>query len=510
MSTASPLTKDELDSLIALLPFATEQELQEIQELLSTTDSADLSSMPMKPHPRQADFLKLTCEEALYGGAAGSGKSEALLMWLAEGIHLPTYSAIIFRRTFKQLYKSNDSLVAKSHRLFLPLGGVWNGSNFQWRFPSGAMIEFGGLDHLNSIYNYQGPSFHRIAFDELTQFLEDQYLYLFSRIRAVVGFPLGMGVRASANPGGEGHLWVKERFITDDAMNLLTGLETEQRTPDGLVCWKTPDRAFVPARLADNPSIQFAEYVKKLSHLNPVERERLLNGDWRILESGLIRQAWMRYFTMRGEILELRDDQGKTVAACDQRECTRFITIDPAGTSEDRSREARGRAHSWSVAGVWDQLPPNFGLTLVLRDVWRERVDFPGLLRGVRTLKERWNPSMIHIENEKLGEATVSMLRGEMPIRTIATGGKDKVTRAAAFLNMLSKGQVFLPSGLCEWRNALEAEWLSWRGLDTDVADQVDIGSYAGILAKSRESSTVALDFDAFGGTEQFAHGAGW
>lgn len=458
----------------------------------------------MTPLPRQQEFLNLECEEALYGGAAGGGKSEALLMWLAEGIHLPTYSGIIFRRTFAQLSKSNDSLIAKSQRLYRPLGGVWNATAKQWRFPAGAIIEMGALEHLDSIYNYQGPAFHRVTFDELTQFLEEQYLYLFSRLRAVVDFPLRLGVRASANPGGIGHNWVKQRFVPAAAEEDAKTLTYRDPTPAGTVYWPTQDRAFVPARLADNPHLQFEPYVKSLQHLSPVVRERLLNGDWSILENALVKVDWLRYYTMRGQVIELRDITGKVIAECDEREVSRFITIDPAGTSEDRSRESKGKAHSYSVAGVWDRFPSQFGSTLILRDVWRERVDFPDLQNAIRKLNLQWRPSELHIENEKLGVALVSLLQNEMPIRTIATGGKDKVTRAAAFLNMLSRGEVFLPQIVANWKSTYEAELLSWRGLDTDVADQVDMSSYAGIIAQSSQSMTITADFPFWNGTRAF------
>src|SRR5262245_60243961 len=74
------------------------------------------------PHARQAEFLALDCEEALYGGAAGGGKTEALLAWLSEGINNPRYAAVIFRRTYPQLSKA-DGLIAKCRLMYGPLGG---------------------------------------------------------------------------------------------------------------------------------------------------------------------------------------------------------------------------------------------------------------------------------------------------------------------------------------------------------------------------------------------------
>src|SRR5690349_5861373 len=105
------------DQLRKLLENMTDEELARLSPLSAR------ATRVRQPHPRQAEFLGLNCEEALYGGAAGGGKTEALLMWLAQGITVPGYSAVFFRRTYAQLAKSNDSPLTKSHDLFRPLGG---------------------------------------------------------------------------------------------------------------------------------------------------------------------------------------------------------------------------------------------------------------------------------------------------------------------------------------------------------------------------------------------------
>jgi hypothetical protein len=126
-------------------------------------------------------------------GPREAGKTEALLMWLSQGIEVPDYSAIFFRRTYAQLSKSNDSPLTKAFELFRPLGGKYKASKYRWTFPSGASIEFGHLQHEMSVMDYQGPAYHRVAFDELTQFSEAQYTYLFSRMRMRKDFPISDG-----------------------------------------------------------------------------------------------------------------------------------------------------------------------------------------------------------------------------------------------------------------------------------------------------------------------------
>ncbi|MBC7855848.1 MAG: hypothetical protein IAF94_20665, partial [Pirellulaceae bacterium] len=264
------------------------------EELLKLSPRAVSIPLARTPHPRQAEFLALECEEALYGGAAGGGKTEALLMWLAQGVKVPSYSAIFFRRTYAQLSKSNDSPLTKSHDLFRPLGGIYKGSEHKWVFPSGATIEFGHLQHEMSVQDYTGPAYHRIAFDELTQFSQNQYQFLFSRMRMRKDFPVRMGVRAASNPGGPGHAWVKAWFITPEAEKAILQLGAYQPSPAGLIFWPNPNRAFVPARVADNPSLDIEDYVARLrTQLPPLLRERLLNGDWSAIEDAAIKIDWL-------------------------------------------------------------------------------------------------------------------------------------------------------------------------------------------------------------------------
>lgn len=442
--------------------------------------------LPKQPHPRQAEFLRLNCEEALYGGAAGGGKTEALLMWLAEGIKIASYSAIFFRRTYAQLSKSNDSPITKSHELFLPLGGQYKASEHAWVFPSGARIEFGHLQHEMSIMDHQGPAYHRVAFDELTQFSEQQYVYLFSRMRMRRDFPISMGVRAASNPGGPGHAWVKQRFITPDAERTIQALNARQPSPPGMIFWPTPNRAFVPARVADNPSLAIDDYIGRLrSQLPAVLRSRLLNGDWSIIEDAVIRADWLRYYDTQGEILRAYDPQGQVRGLIDARQCQRWATIDTAGTSRQKAAERRGRPPSWSVCQIWDYWPQ--AKFLFLRHVWRDRVAWDGLKAGVRRTLREWQPSKVFIENAHHGPALAGELQ-EFKTQLISpcarhlgghTGLPGKLERATPLLNKLERGEIFLPRYNTTWLPELEAEWLAWTGLEDETADQIDAAAYA-------------------------------
>lgn len=242
--------------------------------------------IPHQPHPTQAAFLLLDVREALFGGAAGGGKSDALLMAALQYMDVPGYAAILFRRTFPDLNQP-DALIPRSHEWLARWreeGVTWNGQDHQWTFPTSdpdrpAVLKFGHLANDNDIYNYQGAAYQFIGFDELTQFTEKMYDYLHGRLRRRAGEDVAvpLRIRGSANPGGIGHEWVKAKFIG---------------TPEAPV--RTPGIAFVPSKLEDNPSLDAVEYEKSLDAMSdPVLRAQLRRGDWETRPAGdMLRREW--------------------------------------------------------------------------------------------------------------------------------------------------------------------------------------------------------------------------
>lgn len=218
-------------------------------------------------------------DEALYGGAAGGGKSDCALAEALRQVDIPHYRGLILRKTYPQL----SELIDRSHEIYLPFcrDAVYKDTKRVWVFPSGAKIYFGSLAREKDKYNYQGKRFDFIDFDELTQFTYDEYSYLFSRNRSN-GAGTRCYIRAQANPGGIGHGWVKERFITPAPPMTTIWESFKIYMPDGTISERKRSRVFVPSTVFDNRILleNNPEYLTRLASLPEKERAALLYGDW--------------------------------------------------------------------------------------------------------------------------------------------------------------------------------------------------------------------------------------
>jgi len=370
----------------------------------------------------QKVFLRCYALEALFGGAAGGGKSSALLMAALQYVDVPNYSAILFRRTFADL-SLPGALMDRFRTWIANYDDVhWNNNSFIATFPSGARISFGYLNNAGDYLRYKGSEFQFIGMDEVTEIRESDYRYLFSRLRRPVSGPLSevpLRMRAASNPAPN---WVRQRFIVEG---------------------KQEKRIFVPSRLTDNPGIDAASYRRSLQALDPLERRRLEEGDWWATTLG----------TMFDRTSFIIVDQHEIPMVSSSARAVRFWDLaatEPSSSNPDPD---------WTVGTLmlFDK-----GIAYVL-DVKRARVKGEKVEQLVQQTAAEDGPSVaIRMEQEpgSSGKALVDqyaryVVPGHDFLGLRSTG--DKVTRARPFAAAVANGNVRILRGpwLTDWLDEL-------------------------------------------------------
>jgi hypothetical protein len=235
--------------------------------------------VPHGLHPKQQQWVGLDVLESCYGGAAGGGKTDALLASALRFVDQPNYAALILRRTYPDLALPG-AVMDRSHTWLDDTRAQWSDRDKLWTFPSGAKLQFGYCDSENDLSRYKSAEFQFVGIDELTEWPERWATFLFSRLRRLEGSRIPLRFRAATNPDGIGSSWVRERY----------GIPEGKSVP--VPIWKSAHRVFWPARAEDNPSIDLATYEASLEQMtggrDGIKWKQLREGIWIRDDEGLV------------------------------------------------------------------------------------------------------------------------------------------------------------------------------------------------------------------------------
>lgn len=255
---------------------------KQVRDLLTLLEPKSLKYSLHTPTPKQQVFMNLDSREAFFGGAAGGGKSDALLMDALQYSDVKGYAGIIFRKSFADLVKPG-ALIDRAKEWLLRFDNViWREKDRKFEFIEKygkhtdivSILQFGYLETENDKYNYQGGEYQYAGFDELVHMSESNYKYIFSRLRRLKGVNIPIKIRGASNPPDDDQgIWVYDRFVNPET--------------------KVDKILFVPAGMDDNPHLDADEYKSMLDELDPVTRARLKDGLWTVVRKGnMFKQDW--------------------------------------------------------------------------------------------------------------------------------------------------------------------------------------------------------------------------
>lgn len=433
-------------------------------------------SILWKPNsPPQTRFLATTAYEALYGGAAGGGKSDALLMGALRYVHVPRYRALLLRRTFPDLERS---LIDKSLQMYpmLPERPEYNKTSHRWDFPSGSQIHFGHLQYETDVQQYQSSEWQYMGFDELTHFTAYQFKYMLSRLRVAIvpGQPdIPVRVRAATNPGGVGAAWVFERYAPwlwqppgTPELRIWSGPRAKSGETlyyilhdDGREEWvkeKTPEtfsRVFVGARATDNPALS-PQYIASLNMQDPLTRAQLKDGSWlaRAAAGVLFQAGWFKYLDQKPA------NFSQIVRRWD------FAATEPTKEFSDPD---------WTRGVKMGKTRDNKFVVLDVRSCRKRPAGVEELV--TQTAREDGRGVRIDVPDDPgsagktVAEHYVSLLAG-YDVHAIKETG-DKETRARPYSAQVEGGNVYLLRGPWNHEYVTELEAFPTEGIHDDLVD---------------------------------------
>lgn len=488
---------------------------------------AAVNELRIEPQPGpQYEAFRSKADILIYGGGAGGGKSWFLVHEPLRRVHNAGFRGAIFRRTYPQL-TGPGGLWDECQELYRALGAnMREGSELDASFPSGASMRFLHLQHEKTKYEYQGQQICYIGFDELTHFTETQFFYLVGRNRSTCGIKPYIRATCNPEPGWVAEFiawWIdpvsglaipersgKIRYFYRDDDNQMHWADSKAELLEQFPHLRGEDDilsvSFIPASLDDNPAFLKKDpgYRSRLMSLSKIERDRLLGGNWKVAEGAQIDESWIRYYTTKNDHFEfVFQNRLYSMPFATTR---RIATIDTAGTSKEKAAAKRGQPPSWSVCGIWDIVPrwtiaqDGKQLTLAefifLRYVWRKQVEWNRLKVEIDETLNVWNVAKAYIENAHFGSALVTEIRS-CPSELVGPvlpgmgdhheGAKLERAIASGMLARFEHGKIFVPrydANSEPWVHEYLKEIRAWTGEVTDVADQIDMTSYAAFLSR--------------------------
>lgn len=231
-------------------------------------------SIPYKPTKKQAIFHATNANEVVYGGAAGGGKTKALIMdALFRCLKYPGTTAVVFRRTYQEL---EDTDIKEANSSYPKAIAKYNAGRHEFTLKNGSKILFRHCENEADRFNYSGIEIQFLYFDELTSFEQTIYDFLKTRMRAKKSLGVVPIVRSATNPGNIGHGWVKKMFV--DAGPYMS-IQTQEIYSEALHKTKRVRTQYIPALAMENPFIT-EDYIFELEQKPEALRNALLNGDW--------------------------------------------------------------------------------------------------------------------------------------------------------------------------------------------------------------------------------------
>ena len=391
-----------------------------------------------------------------------------MLMAALQYVDIPNYSAIIFRKTLTDHRQPGGPLsVALSWLIDTDAKFTKDDAGRPaFKFPSGAVLSFGYIGEFGTFERYQGGEYQYIGWDELTQHLREDYTWMFNRLRRTkalkdAGVPLR--VRATSNPGGAGHVWVKERF------------KISRDRADGIFKGHDPARPFMPSFIQDNPFLDQESYLEALQELDPVVRNQMMRGDWDISEEGRFKPDWFPRYAKSGTTYHLIKDN----IIYKPQQLKIFCTVDPAASTREGIGEAtfyKRQMPSHSVISTWGFTPD---CKLLWLDCRRFQKETPDLIQEMKSVYQIWRPSYFGIEQNGPGLPVMQIAaRMGLPTKPYVVS-HDKVANATDAQNRACQGSIYLPRDPTPWLKFVEEELYNWTGHPHETDDIIDTLSNA-------------------------------